>query len=253
MWCIQVSCGRAQSSSDSWAPELELKEDENRWTYMKEIERTRESSGQGGSVLELFPTTTSWCPQHQRPGARMARSQLWTVTSCIFLLLPDFSRIFLLKAHGERHPQHKESANSTVFLLLSCLSCDLNLLNRSLLAWCFTSMLARFFHRWPSSIVDVCLLVIPWGERSCTSFLGFIFLKRFERICGFIGPQWIVTLLQKAALVMWLQWHDVPSAFHSAFHTRWAFSGVMWVKLTPCTRALCLANFNKIQQTFQAA
>ena len=176
MWCIQVSCGRAQSSSDSWAPELELKEDENRWTYMKEIERTRESSGQGGSVLELFPTTTSWCPQHQRPGARMARSQLWTVTSCIFLLLPDFSRIFLLKAHGERHPQHKESANSTVFYFYPVYPV---IWTRWIVHyWCFTSMLARFFHRWPSSIVDVCLLVIPWGERSCTSFLGFIFFKK---------------------------------------------------------------------------
>ena len=176
MWCIQVSCGRAQSSSDSWAPELELKEDENRWTYMKEIERTRESSGQGGSVLELFPTTTSWCPQHQRPGARMARSQLWTVTSCIFLLLPDFSRIFLLKAHGERHPQHKESANSTVFLLLSCLSCDLNLLNRSLLV----------FYQHASSLFPSLTQLHSWRLSSCNSmgrkklhiFPGFHFFKK---------------------------------------------------------------------------
>ena len=38
---------------------------------------------------------------------------------------------------------------------------------------------------------------------------------------------------KKTMLVMWLQRRDVPSVFHSACHTRCAFSGVMWVKSTP--------------------
>lgn len=198
MWCIQVSCGRAQSSSDSWAPELELKEDEHRWTLDELIWKRLKEQGRAPAKGDPFWSSFQQLrrdalstAQHQRPGARVARSQLWTVTSCIFLLLPDFSRIFLLKAHGERHPQHKESANSTVFLLLSC---DLNLLNRSLLV----------FYQHASSLFQPSLTQLhSWRLSSCNSmgrkklhiFPGFHFLKRFERICGFIGPQWIVTLL----------------------------------------------------------
>ena len=46
--------------------------------------------------------------------------------------------------------------------------------------------------------------------------------------------------LQITMLVMWLQRRDVPSAFHSACHTRCAFSGVMWVKSATCTHGSAL-------------
>ena len=60
----------------------------------------------------------------------------------------------------------------------------------------------------------------------------FLEFSNFLWFVEFIGAR--KESLQKTMLVMWLQRRDVRSVFHSACHTRCAFSGVMWVKSTTC-------------------
>ena len=142
MWCIQDSCGSAVkqwllSSRTGAKTRWKMKTDERNWKKLKE----------GKAPAKGDPFWSSF-QQLRRNG--LSTKSLGGV-SCE------------LKGPGEWYPQHKESANSTGFYpLFYFLSCDLNLLNRSLVV--------VFYQRasWLPSLTQLH----SWPLASCNSMGG---------------------------------------------------------------------------------